>query len=252
MLTDRFKGKNIIVTGAGSGIGKATAIRISNEGGNVLCADINEKSLNDTVSGIIAAGGKATATTIDQTDAAAVKKLVDHFVMENGHLDVLCNIAGIGGMKKIEDETPEHFQRIMAVNTSGPYYFCMAAIPHLLKSKGNIVNLASTAGLIGQAYTSAYCASKHALIGITKSLALELGRRGIRVNAVCPGSVDTPMIHDFDLPEGIEFDLIGRYGFLPYFCKPEDIASMVAYAASDEAHYVNGAILSVDGGTTAG
>lgn len=252
MSAQRFAGKQIIVTGAGSGIGKATALRMASEGGHVLCADINAQAVEETARAITAAAGKAIAKTIDQTDAVAVKHLVDEFVAANGRLDVLCNIAGIGGMVRIEDETPEHFQRMLAVNTAGPYFFCMAAVPHLLKSKGNIVNLASTAGIIGQAYTSAYCASKHALTGITKSLALELGRRGVRVNAVCPGSVDTPMIKDFDLPEGVEFDLIGRYGLLPYFCKPEDIASMVAYAASDEAHYVNGAILSVDGGTTAG
>ena len=251
-MTQRFKNKNIIVTGAGSGIGKATALRIAKEGGNVLCVDINEAALQETVNEITAAGGLASLRLLDQTQSAAVFAVVADFVAEVGELHCVANIAGIGGMVKIEDETPDSFERMMQVNTFGPYYFCMAAVPHLLKTKGNIVNLASTAGVIGQAYTSAYCASKHALVGITKSLALELGRQGVRVNAVCPGSVDTPMIRDFDLPEGIEIDLIGRYGLLPNFCKPEDVASLVAYAASDEAHYVNGAILSVDGGTTAG
>ncbi len=251
-MSKRFDNKNIIVTGSGSGIGEATAKRFAKEGANVLCLDINESALSEVVEDIKSDGGKASAKVLDQTDSSAVVNVVDGFVAEVGELHCVANIAGIGGMVKIDDETPQSFERMMQVNTFGPYYFCMAAVPHLRKTKGNIVNLASTAGVIGQAYTSAYCASKHALVGITKSLALELGRDGIRVNAVCPGSVDTPMIRDFDLPEGIEVDLIGRYGFLPNFCKPEDIASMVAYAASDEAHYVNGAILSVDGGTSAG
>jgi len=112
--------------------------------------------------------------------------------------------------------------------------------------------LTSIAFCIGQAYTSAYCASKHAVVGLTKALALELARKGVRVNAVCPGSVNTPMISDFSLPDNIDVDLIGRYGLQPDFCLPEDVASMVAYVASDEAHYVNGSILSVDGGSAAG
>lgn len=248
----RFTDKNIIVTGASSGIGEATAKRFAAEGGYVLCCDINEAGVNATVSAIIAAGGQAEVAVVDQTEADAVLALVNDFAERRGALHCVANIAGIGGMVKIEDETAKGFQRMMAVNTNGPFYFCQAAVPHLLKTKGNIVNLASTAGIIGQAYTSAYCASKHALIGITKSLALELARRGVRVNAVCPGSVDTPMIRDFNLPDDIEVDLIGRYGLQHRFCQAEDVASMVLYAASDEAHYVNGAVLSVDGGTAAG
>jgi len=248
----RFKNKNIIVTGAGSGIGKACAERFAREGAYVLCVDINLDTLEQVVKAITADGGQAELALVDQTDSTAVQALVNDFAQARGQLDCVANIAGIGAMAKIEEETVENYLKIMAVNAHGPFYFCHAAIPYLLESKGNIVNLASTAGIIGQAYTSAYCASKHAVVGLTKALALELARKGVRVNAVCPGSVNTPMISDFSLPDNIDVDLIGRYGLQPDFCLPEDVASMVAYVASDEAHYVNGSILSVDGGSAAG
>ncbi|MCB1614845.1 MAG: SDR family oxidoreductase [Pseudomonadales bacterium] len=251
-MKERFEDKRVIVTGAGSGIGRATAIRMAGEGARVWCADINEVALNETVSLIEAGGGTAAFSVFDVTDPAQSVALVNEVVEAWGGLNVLCNIAGIGGMKPFQDLTPEYFNKMLAVNLSGPFYLCHAAMPQLLKTKGNIVNLASSAGKIGQAYVAAYVASKHGLVGLTKSLAMEFGRRGVRANAICPGAVNTPLIQNFEMAEGIDFDLVNRYNFLPWFSEPEDIAAMVAYVASDEARYVNGAVLSIDGGITTG
>jgi len=118
--------------------------------------------------------------------------------------------------------------------------------------KGNIVNLASVSGQIGQAYTSSYVASKHGLVGLTKSLAMEYGRQGLRANAICPGAVNTPLVGKMNIPKDVDYSLIERYNFLPWFSDPEDIAAMIAYVASDEARYVNGAVLAIDGGISAG
>ena len=249
----RFTDKHILVTGAASGIGRSTALRLGEEGGKVWCVDINEAGAMQTANEIIDFGSDAKYSTLDVTNFEACKKLVEDLLNDWGSLDVLCNIAGIGGMKRFEDETPENFAKMMAVNTHGPFNLCLAAIEPLLKSKGNIVNLASVAGKIGQAYTVSYVTSKHALVGMTKSLAMEYGRQGLRANAVCPGAINTPLISGFAaFPEGIDTTLVDRYNFLPWFAEPEEVAAMIAYVASDEAKYVNGAVLSIDGGITAG
>jgi meso-butanediol dehydrogenase/(S,S)-butanediol dehydrogenase/diacetyl reductase len=165
---------------------------------------------------------------------------------------VLCNIAGIGGSAHTTDESPDRFNAMFAVNAAGPFYLSQAAVPHLLERRGNIVNLASTAGMIGQAYCAAYCASKHALVGVTKAMAVEYGRNGLRVNAVCPGGVNTGIIEGFQPPEGASMTLVSRQFLNRDLQEPESVAAMIAYLASDEAYYVNGAVLAIDGGTTTG
>lgn len=248
----RFEEKSILVTGAASGIGRATALRLGEEGGKVWCADVNEAGLKQTVDEIRAIGGTAEYSTLDVTDYQACCDLVEQVVSTWDGLDVLCNIAGVSGMQRFEDETPAHFQRMLSINLMGPFNLSLASIRHLLKRKGNIVNLASVAGQIGQAYTSTYVASKHGLVGLTKSIAMEYGRQGVRANAVCPGAVNTPLIGKMTFPKDIDLTLIDRYNFLPWFADPEEVAAMVAYVASDEARYVNGAVLAIDGGISAG
>jgi meso-butanediol dehydrogenase/(S,S)-butanediol dehydrogenase/diacetyl reductase len=176
--------------------------------------------------------------------AAAVEAL--------GGLDVLCNIAGLGGLKALADETDEQWRLTMAVNADGPFYMSQAALPHLLASKGAIVNISSTAGIQGQAYMSAYVASKHALTGFTKTMALEFGRQGLRVNAVCPGGTKTAFLANFQLPENVEMDLIGRNALISEMAEAEDIANTICFLASDEARFINGAVIAVDGGAVAG
>ena len=248
----RFEEKNIVVTGAASGIGRATALRLGEEGGKVWCVDINLVGAQQTADEIRALGSTAEASTLDVTRYDDCKKLMDAVMQAWDGIDVLCNIAGISGMVRFEDETAEGFHKMLAVNLTGPFNLSHAAIKHLLKRKGAIVNLASVAGQIGQAYTSSYAASKHGLVGLTKSLAMEYGRQGLRVNAICPGAVNTPLIGKINFPKEIDFSLIDRYNFLPWFAEPEHVAAMIAYVASDEARYVNGAVLAIDGGISAG
>lgn len=251
-LGKRYESKVALVTGAASGIGRAAAMRLAAEGASVWCADVNEEGVTATAESIIGHGGTARSSVADVTDPEACTALVQSVVADLGGLDLLCNIAGIGGSAHTLDETPERFARVMAVNAAGPFNLTLAALPHLLERKGNIVNLASTAGVIGQAYCAAYCASKHALVGMTRALALEFGRKGVRVNAVCPGGVQTNILDSFVPPEGASMSLISRSFLTAELQSPESVAALVAYVGSDEAYYVNGAVLSIDGGTTAG
>jgi meso-butanediol dehydrogenase/(S,S)-butanediol dehydrogenase/diacetyl reductase len=251
-LAHRFGGKVAVVTGAAGGIGRATAVRLAAEGATVWCADLTDEGVAGTVDRIRAGGGAARGAALDVTDAAACAALVARVVAEDGGIDVLANIAGIGGMAHTTEETPERFAALLAVNAAGPFHMTQPALPTLLERRGAVVNLASTAGVIGQAYCAAYCASKHALVGMTKALAIEYGRQGVRFNAVCPGGVNTGLLGSFLPPEGHSPSLIARAFLDANLQEPESVAAMVAYAASPEAHYVNGAVLVVDGGTTAG
>jgi meso-butanediol dehydrogenase / (S,S)-butanediol dehydrogenase / diacetyl reductase len=251
-LPHRFHGKRAIVTGAASGIGRASAIRLAAEGAQVWCADINGEGAAATAEHIVDNDGTAQASQIDVTDATACQALVAEVISTFGGIDVLCNIAGIGGSAHSTDESVERFNAMVAVNAAGPFYLSQAALPSLLERTGNIVNLASTAGMIGQAYCAAYCASKHALVGITKAMAVEYGRTGMRVNAVCPGGVNTGIIAGFAPPEGASMSLVSRQYLNRDMQEPESVAALIAYVGSDDAYYVNGSIMAIDGGTTVG
>ena len=251
-LGRRYDGKAALITGAASGIGRATALRLAAEGASVWCADINAEGVAATEAEITDHGGTARSSAVDVTDPAACAALVDEVVRGFGGLDVLANIAGIGGMRHFADETPDRFVAMFMVNAAGPFHLSQAALPHLLERKGNILNLASTAGLIGQAYVAAYCASKHALVGLTRAMAIELGRQGVRINAVCPGGVNTSLLGEFVPPEGASMSLVSRSFLTRDMQEPDSVAAMIAYVCSDEAYYVNGAVLPIDGGTTTG
>lgn len=251
-LPRRYRDKVALVTGAAQGIGRATALRLGAEGASVWCADINGEGAADTAKAIAGHGGAAQASTLDVTNVAACRAVVADAVAAFGGLDVLANIAGIGGSAHTTEESPERFLAMLAVNAAGPFYLSQAALPHLLERKGNIVNLASTAGIIGQAYCTAYCSSKHAVVGMTRAMAIEYGRAGLRVNAVCPGGVNTGILNAFAPPEGASMSLISRSYLTIEMQEPESVAAMVAYVGSDEAYYVNGAVLPIDAGTTTG
>jgi meso-butanediol dehydrogenase/(S,S)-butanediol dehydrogenase/diacetyl reductase len=251
MSSERFSGKSIIVTGAASGMGRASARRFAGEGANVWCADLNGDGAAETANAINEAGGSARHSPFDVTDAQQCRDLVASTVEAFGGLDVLANIAGLGGTAPVAEESEEHWHLVMNVNINGPFFLSQAALPHLLERKGNIVNISSTAGLMGQAYMAAYCASKHALVGLTRSMAVEFGRQGLRVNAICPGGTKTAFLDGFQLPEGADMDLLMRASLLPEYAEPEDIANSVCFVASDEAKFINGALLSVDGGVVA-
>ena len=249
---NRFDGKQVLITGAASGIGQATAIRFSSEGAHVIIADVNESGLQATAELMAQA---PTIKPYNALDNASSQTLVNESA-EDG-LDVVCNISGTFGWGPSENFSLDEFERIMQINTTSVFAICQAALPHLEKTKGTIINTASTAALQGIAYTIAYSASIHAVAAITKGLALEYGAKGVRVNAICPGHVDTPMAAQIqeNIPDGdIDFNLIMRNApkLLDGTCQPSDIANLFAYLASEEASKVTGSLFTMDGGQLAG
>lgn len=245
----RFEGKKVLVTGAASGIGRATAIRLASEGAAVTIGDINEAGLSETA-GMMASVPRICA--FDAGDMASCRNLVEAAAVDG--LDVLCNISGILKWGPSLDFGLDDFERILKINTTSVFALCQAALPHLIKSKGNIVNTASTAALQGIAYTIAYSASKHAVAAITKGLAIEFASKGVRVNAICPGHVNTPMGNAAPPAGDVNWDLVMRNApkLVDGSCEPSDIAAMFAYLASDEARKITGSLFTIDGGQLAG
>lgn len=244
-----FEGKRALITGAASGIGRATAIRFAAEGAQVVIADRNVAGLEETA-GMMAI--KPTIQQFDALDLPSCRALVD--VAAKDGLDILCNISGVLKWGPSETFSLDDFEMIMKINTTSVFALCQAALPHLVKTRGNIVNTASTAALQGIAYTIAYSASKHAVAAITKGLAIEFAARGVRVNAICPGHVNTPMTQT-PPPEGdVDWALVMRNApkLLDGSCDPEDIAGLFAFLASDQASKVTGSLFTMDGGQLAG
>lgn len=243
---NRFEAKRALVTGTGSGIGQAVAHRLAAEGAAVACLDL--QGHEETAAAIAAAGGRAVAHRCDVSDAGEVAAVVESVVGELGGLDVVCNIAGIGHFARSEEETPEWWSKIIAVNLTGSFLVSRYALPHLLASGGNIVNTASNAGLVGQPWSAAYCASKGGVVMLTKALAFEYQDQGVRVNAIAPGGTNTNITNSFGLPEGVSFKRMHRMMSPMGMAEPSDIAAAFAFVASDEARFMTGSIVSVDGG----
>ena len=241
----RFEGKNVLITGAASGIGRATAILFAEEGARITIGDLNGVGLEETASMMIT---KPQIKTFDAADFDSCRALVAAAATDG--LDVLCNISGMLKWGPTLEFSEEDFARILTVNTTSTFVMCKAALPHLIKSKGNIVNTASTAALQGIAYTVAYAASKHGVAAITKSLAIEFAAKGVRINAICPGHVNTPMGNAAPPPGDVDWGLVMRNvpKLVDGSCDPEDIAEAVAFLASDKARKATGTVLVVDGG----
>ena len=243
-MSQRFEGKVAVVTGASSGIGRATAELLAGEGATVVAVDRDAENLEGTA-------GVADRRVLDVSDGVAGAALIDDVAATHGRLDVLANVAGILRFAHARDHRPEDWEQSLAVNLSGPWYLIQAALPHLEASRGNVVNVASAAGLVGQAYTAAYCASKGGLVLLTKALAVEYASRKVRLNCVCPGQVNTNLLADFAFPEGADQRLMDKLLPLVRGADPGEIAILIAYLASDEARYVTGAAFPIDGGQTA-
>jgi meso-butanediol dehydrogenase/(S,S)-butanediol dehydrogenase/diacetyl reductase len=252
MTAQRFAERAVLLTGAASGIGRASALRLASEGARIFACDVDKHKLDETVASIAAAGGTAVAHPLDVSDAAACRDAVAAAANRFGKLDVLCNIAGVMCWGHATEISEAEWNRVVAVNLSGVFFLCQAAIPHLLETRGVIVNMASAAGIKGQAYTLPYSATKAAVVSLTKCLALEYGKRGLRAVAVAPGGVKTPLTAQTKFPQGADMTLIHKMMSLVPLAEPEEIAAAVAYLASDEARFVNGAVLSIDGAQTAG
>ena len=252
-MAGRLAGKVALVTGGGSGIGQATALIFAREGAKVVVADITVDGGEETVRQIQAAGGDATFVKTDVSQAAEVEALVNKTVETYGQLDCAFNNAGIEGAAKPTTEcTEEEFDRTIAVNVTGVWLCMKYEIQHMLShGGGSIVNTASAAGLIGIPSAPDYTASKHAVVGLTKTAALEYAKSGIRVNAVCPGAVQTPMIArsaqaipGFD-EIAVAMEPVGRFG------QSSEIGEAVVWLCSDAASFVTGIPMSVDGGMVA-
>lgn len=248
MAGDRLAGKVALVTGAGSGIGRASAERFAAEGARMVAVDV--KGAEETAAAIEAAGGEALALATDVSDEAAVAAMADAALERFGRVDVLMNNAGIlDSYEPAAETSTETWNRILGVNLSGQFFTSRALLPQMVeRGEGAIVNVASTAGLNGGNGGAAYTTSKHAVIGFTRQLCFDYARKGIRCNVICPGAVETGMTKEiFASPDAavmaaVESAPIGRWA------QPEELAAAALFLASDEASFVNGAVWVVDGG----
>ena len=247
----RFSGKKILVTGAAAGIGRATVLRLAEEGGHLFCVDVAEAGLRETVELASRSGsGRAEWALCNVASLESVRATVSQAVKSMGGLDVLINVAGVIKMQNFERSTEDNWQRIIDINLTGTYHMCRECIPHLLESRGNIVNISSTSAIRGLPWGAAYAASKGGVSAMTKSIAVEFAKQGVRANTVCPGSIDTGMNNSSTLPDKMDFSLIPRIDAMMGKKGPESVAGVIALLASEQdGGHITGCDYVVDGGT---
>ncbi|TAK45045.1 MAG: 3-oxoacyl-ACP reductase FabG [Betaproteobacteria bacterium] len=252
----RLNGRTALVTGASRGIGRAIALRYAQEGADLLLTATNRAKLEETSALAQAHGGRVGLYVADVSDRAAVLALVDAAVATLGHIDVLVNNAGVYKAARLVDYAPEDFDRVMQVNVYGAFHVMQLVLRHMqARGRGKVINIASTAGKWGSMNQSAYNASKHALVGLTRCAGLEMGPHGINVNAICPGFVETDMLEAFRAHGtilGVPFDKVKEAALarvpLRRFLKPEEIAELAVYLGASESDGMTGQSLLLDGG----
>jgi meso-butanediol dehydrogenase/(S,S)-butanediol dehydrogenase/diacetyl reductase len=239
-----LEGKVALITGTSSGLGAATATLFAERGASVFGIARDAERM----AGVFAEVPGGKYASVDITTPAACRQAVADCVSEFGRIDVLVNVAGFHQMRHTPTMSDEDWERDLAVNLNGPFYLCRAALPHLLETAGNIVNVASIAGVEGEVYSAGYCAAKHGLIGLTRALAVEFTKAKIRVNAVCPGGMPTAQSTEFQAPDNADWDLIMRIASPRGFMETADVAKTIAFLASEDAAAIHGAVYRVDNG----
>jgi 3-oxoacyl-[acyl-carrier protein] reductase len=244
----RLKDKVAIITGSARGIGQATALKFAAEGARVVVCDLDRKAVDEVVAEIVAEGGRAIGFTMNVTDKPSIAAVVKGVMDKYGRIDVLVNNAGIVDDAMFRKMSDEQFDRVIDINLKGTYNCARAVVDIMIaQNAGVILNASSVVGLYGNFGQTNYAASKFGVIGMAKTWARELGRKGIRANAVCPGFVETTILKS--IPEKVMQAMIDRVP-LGRLAKPEEIANTYAFLASDEASYINGAVIEVSGGAT--
>ena len=243
----RFKDKIVVITGAGSGIGRSTALRLDAEGATSIIVDINAEQLEETF-GMIT-NKQSTQRVLDISDLESSTNFFEEIQKSHKKLDALINIAGILRFDNSHEVQIEDWNKILNINLTGTFFMCSHALPMILESKGAIVNVSSTAALGAHAWTAAYSASKGGISAFSKTLAVEYGMKGLNINCVCPASIETPMSTNPNMPADIDTRLLKKIMPLDGVNRsPDDIASTIAFLASDDAIHINGIDLRVDGG----
>jgi NAD(P)-dependent dehydrogenase (short-subunit alcohol dehydrogenase family) len=259
-MVGRLQDKVAIVTGAGSGIGRAAALLFAAEGAHVVCADVAGDAARDTCEAAVAAGGAATAATVDVARAASVDATVAATVDRLGRVDVLYANAGVISHGRAADVDEAEWARVLGVNLTGVWHCARAVLPHMVAAgRGSVVTQASVGGLEGIAGLAAYCASKAGVIGLTRQMAVDYGQYGVRVNAIAPGTIVTPLVQLLTDPTGatslreVEQRLAPVAATYPLrrTGTPEEVAAVALFLASDESAFMTGAVVSVDGGKSA-
>jgi NAD(P)-dependent dehydrogenase (short-subunit alcohol dehydrogenase family) len=251
-MATEFSGKVVIVTGADSGLGRAASLCFAAEGACVCIAGRSVEKLEETKRQMGDIGERCLIFTAELGEADICAELINAVTTAFGKIDVLCNVAAEVMMHPLADVSSEQWHRMVDSNVSAPLFLIQAAMPHLLKTKGNVVNVASTGSVMGQAYLAPYTATKFALVGLTKSLAMEFINQPVRINALAPGPMSSELAQNFDIPEVVDPDLMSRYTGIRKPATPEEVAELLVFLASEKASAIHGACYLIDNGLTAG